>query len=93
MSKFEDHIDKMVEEGFCLPLDNCDCYKGSEHYKKREPFKGQCKKCDHVWVIAYTPMEAGLFAKVCQKAHCPMCGADSKNISIPPKPKGKENVQ
>lgn len=55
------------------------------------PFDGQCRQCDHVWTLAYTPMEVGLFAKICQNAHCPMCGADSKNISIPANPKGENH--
>jgi rubredoxin len=59
--------------------------------EKREPFDGQCKQCNHVWTIAYTPMEVTKFLNVCLKACCPMCGASSKNTVIPPKPEGEKN--
>lgn len=55
--------------------------------EERKPFNGQCSKCNHVWTIAYTPMDLTVFCKVCKKACCPMCGADSKNIITPPNKK------
>lgn len=64
---------------------NCPEHKIVDYQEPREPFNGQCSKCQHVWTIAYTPMDLTVFCKVCKKACCPMCGADSKHIITPPK--------
>ena len=40
------HEDEMREKGYCLPLDNCDCYKGSEDAKKQAARK--FKRGDYV---------------------------------------------
>lgn len=47
----------------------------------RKPFFAKCRTCDHVWPIAYAPMELTLFAQVLIDARCPMCGADAKQIT------------
>lgn len=59
--------------------------------KDKKPFEGRCLNCEHVWIIAYTPMEMRRFARVVKLAHCPMCGFGSKNIVLPANRKGEDH--
>jgi hypothetical protein len=48
----------------------------------RQPFDGRCESCGHVWTVAYAPMPLATFAEVLMTCHCPMCGADSKQVRL-----------
>ena len=50
----------------------------------RTPLRVQCKPCSFVWTAAYLPMEAGKITRLLRKAHCPMCAASSRQITIAP---------
>lgn len=39
-----------------------------------------CRPCNHTWIAAYLPMDAGLMAKIMKAVHCPKCGAPAKHI-------------
>lgn len=32
-----EHEEKMKAKGYCLPLSNCDCYKGSKDFQEQKP--------------------------------------------------------
>lgn len=36
MPELSEHEKAMKEKGYCLPLDNCDCYKGSNDKKEHD---------------------------------------------------------
>lgn len=55
--------------------------------EQREPQMVNCATCSHEWIVAWLPMEAGLFARVLKSARCPSCGAASKALRMGPNPK------
>lgn len=38
-----------------------------------KPFLGVCGYCNHVWPIAFLPMDIDAFAKLAMGSACPMC--------------------
>lgn len=48
----------------------------------RTPVYVHCGDCRHTWIVAYTPMEAGKFARVLKSAskHCPMCASTKVSL-------------
>lgn len=48
----------------------------------KTPQPVRCGKCAHTWVGFYTPISLGAGAKMLKSLHCPMCGADSKDIFL-----------
>ena len=39
----------------------------------------RCRACDHVWIVAYLPMQIEKAARLMQLAACPKC-ADKKPV-------------
>lgn len=48
----------------------------------KTPQHVQCRQCQHVWIAAYLPMDAGVFARLMTALHCPMCAADATEIGL-----------
>lgn len=48
----------------------------------RQPFLIRCEPCQHVWAIAYLPMEMGTMVKLLKRAACPLCGSSGKNLFL-----------
>jgi ribosomal protein S27AE len=46
------------------------------------PFLVCCKPCDHVWALAYLPMDMGKMVKLMKRAACPRCGNGGKTIFL-----------
>jgi hypothetical protein len=40
----------------------------------KQPQPARCGKCNHVWIVAYLPMDVSGFARIAKGARCPMCG-------------------
>lgn len=48
----------------------------------RAPMNVRCGACDHVWAVAYMPMEVSQLARIIRAARCPNCGAGSRQMFI-----------
>ncbi|MBZ8133252.1 hydrogenase maturation nickel metallochaperone HypA [Afifella sp. IM 167] len=49
--------------------------------KERQPFRGVCTACGHVWTVAYLPMPIPVFVRTAKSARCPNCGGDKINVA------------
>lgn len=49
---------------------------------KRTPQHVQCLTCEHRWIAAHLPMEAGAFARLLKGLCCPMCGATTDDLRL-----------
>jgi hypothetical protein len=45
----------------------------------RNPLNGCCKRCGHVWVVAWLPMTIDEVAPMMKDARCPMCSCPDVN--------------
>ena len=61
----------------------------STEAEPRVPFWAKCKPCGHVWTCAHTPMMLTAMGKLLGGLHCPMCGADAKQITPAKQDNGK----
>lgn len=43
--------------------------------------RGRCGSCDHVWIIAYLPMEVSKVAALAKVAGCPNCFGERVSIA------------
>lgn len=57
--------------------------------EEKQPFWAKCAGCNHCWICAYYPVELHLMGKILGGLHCPMCGADAKNIRVAKQENGK----
>lgn len=70
--------------------------RGDTHWPERdEPtatpkkeFRAQCGECDHIWVVAYLPMDLSKVANIMKTARCPNC-AGAKLFVAPEAPNDK----
>lgn len=40
---------------------------------RKQPLELQCGGCDHVWTVAYLPLEVDMIAEMFESSRCPMC--------------------
>lgn len=44
--------------------------------EERKPFWVKCPSCSHHWIAAYMPLPVDTFAKLMERAACPICGEE-----------------
>lgn len=48
----------------------------------RKPQHVACDTCEHVWVVAYLPMDTSVFTAILKGARCPSCGSGSDKMRL-----------
>lgn len=46
-----------------------------------------CENCNHWWTPARAPIALDVLARLLRALICPMCGADSKKLTVGQRPK------
>ena len=49
----------------------------------RQPLNVRCAACEHVWTVAYLPMELATAAMALKRATCPKCGETQRIYFAP----------
>jgi len=61
----------------------------TNHSDPAQTVRGKCGKCDHVWIVAYLPMDIPPLVRIMRAARCPMCANGPKRVCLtddPPTP-------